>query len=108
MSFNLHFAFIYFTILCTLFSLNSLVLSTMYMHIYKHIYIYIYIYIYNYICLYICIYIVDKTREFSENKVHNIVKYIYIILASCQGKKHLQNSLFVLPLSQQYCTIICH
>ena len=27
---------------------------------------------------------------------------------SCQSKKHLQNSLFVLPLSQQYCTIICH
>ena len=29
-------------------------------------------------------------------------------LASCQSKKHLQNSLFVLPLPQQYCTIICH
>ena len=29
-------------------------------------------------------------------------------LASCQNKKHLQNSLFVLTLSQQYCTIICH
>ena len=29
-------------------------------------------------------------------------------LASCQCKKHLQNSLFVLPLPQQYCTIICH
>ena len=28
-------------------------------------------------------------------------------LASCQSKKHLQNSLFVLPLPQQYCTIIC-
>ena len=28
-------------------------------------------------------------------------------LVSCQRKKHLQNSLFVLPLSQQYCTIIC-
>ena len=25
----------------------------------------------------------------------------------CQSKKHLQNSLFVLPLPQQYCTIIC-
>ena len=24
------------------------------------------------------------------------------------SKKHLQNSLFVLPLPQQYCTIICH
>ena len=29
-------------------------------------------------------------------------------LASCQCKKHIQNSLFVLPLPQQYCTIICH
>ena len=29
-------------------------------------------------------------------------------LASCQSKKRLQNSLFVLPLPQQYCTIICH
>ena len=29
-------------------------------------------------------------------------------LASCQSKKHIQNSLFVLPLPQQYCTIICH
>ena len=29
-------------------------------------------------------------------------------LASCQSKKHLQNSLFVLPLPQQYCTIMCH
>ena len=29
-------------------------------------------------------------------------------LASCKSKKHLQNSLFVLPLPQQYCTIICH
>ena len=28
-------------------------------------------------------------------------------LASCQSKKHLQNSLFVLPLPQQCCTIIC-
>ena len=26
----------------------------------------------------------------------------------CQSKKHLQNSLFVLSLPQQYCTIICH
>ena len=29
-------------------------------------------------------------------------------LASSQSKKHLQNGLFVLPLPQQYCTIICH
>ena len=29
-------------------------------------------------------------------------------LASCKSKKHLQNSLFVLPLPQKYCTIICH
>ena len=29
-------------------------------------------------------------------------------LAFCQGKKHLQNSLFALPLSQQHSTIICH
>ena len=29
-------------------------------------------------------------------------------LASCQSKKHLQNSLFVLPLPQLLCTIICH
>ena len=29
-------------------------------------------------------------------------------LASCQSKKHIQNSLFALPLPQQYCTIICH
>ena len=29
-------------------------------------------------------------------------------LASSQSKKHLQNSLFALPMSQQYCTIICH
>ena len=29
-------------------------------------------------------------------------------LASGQSKKHLQNSLLVLPLPQQYCTIICH
>ena len=29
-----------------------------------------------------------------------------LFLASCQSKKHLQNSLFVLPLPQQYCTII--
>ena len=28
-------------------------------------------------------------------------------MASCQSKKHLQNNLFVLPLPQQYCTIIC-
>ena len=28
-------------------------------------------------------------------------------LTSCQSKKHLQNSLFVLPLPQQFCTIIC-
>ena len=28
--------------------------------------------------------------------------------ASSQSKNHLQNSLFILPLSQQYCTIICH
>ena len=26
---------------------------------------------------------------------------------SCQSKKHLQNSLFVLPLSQRYCAVIC-
>ena len=31
-----------------------------------------------------------------------------VSLAFCQRKKHLQNSLFVLPLSQQYFTIICH
>ena len=29
-------------------------------------------------------------------------------LASCQSKKHLQKSLFVLQLSQQYCAIIYH
>ena len=29
-------------------------------------------------------------------------------LASCQSKKHIRNSLFLLPLPQQYCTIICH
>ena len=29
-------------------------------------------------------------------------------LAYCQSMKHLQNSLFVLPLSQKYCSIICH
>ena len=29
-------------------------------------------------------------------------------LASCQSKKRIQNSLFVLPLPQQYCTNICH
>ena len=29
-------------------------------------------------------------------------------LASCQRKKHIQNSLFVLPLPQQHFTIICH
>ena len=29
-------------------------------------------------------------------------------LTFCQRKKHLQNSLFVLPLPQQYHTIICH
>ena len=29
-------------------------------------------------------------------------------LASCQSKKHLQNSWLVLPLPQQYCTIVCH
>ena len=27
--------------------------------------------------------------------------------ASCQRKKHIQNSLFVLPLPQLYCTTIC-
>ena len=31
-----------------------------------------------------------------------------MLLTYCQCKKHLQNSLFVLPLPQQYCTIICH
>ena len=29
-------------------------------------------------------------------------------LASCKSKEHLKNSLFVLPLPQKYCTIICH
>ena len=33
---------------------------------------------------------------------------IHIKSLHCQSKKHLQNSLFVLPLSQHYCTIICH
>ena len=37
-------------------------------------------------------------------------KHTFIInpLDSCQCKKHIQNRLFVLPLPQQYCTIICH
>ena len=33
---------------------------------------------------------------------------ITIHLKSLHCKKHFQNSLFVLPLPQQYCTIICH
>ena len=37
----------------------------------------------------------------------NIITFKITSLASCQSKKHLQNSLFVLPLPQQYCTIIC-
>ena len=42
-------------------------------------------------------------------KSSNITTHLKITsLASCECKKHLQNSLFVLPLPQQYCTIICH
>ena len=37
-----------------------------------------------------------------------ITIHLKSLQASCQSKKHIQNSLFVLPLSQQYCTIICH
>ena len=29
-------------------------------------------------------------------------------VSAFKSKKHFQNSLFVLPLPQQYCTIICH
>ena len=36
------------------------------------------------------------------------LKSLWLHLASCKSKKHLQNSLFVLPLPQQYCIIICH
>ena len=41
-------------------------------------------------------------------KSSSITTFKVTSLASCQSKKHLQNSLFVLPLPQQYCTIICH
>ena len=37
-----------------------------------------------------------------------IIKHIITSLASSQSKKHMLNSLFVLPLPQQYGTIICH
>ena len=42
------------------------------------------------------------------SKSTNINTHKFTSMASCQSKKHLQNSLFVLPLPQQYCTIICH
>ena len=38
----------------------------------------------------------------------NITTHLKISLEdACQSKNHIQNSLFVLPWSQQYCTIIC-
>ena len=40
-------------------------------------------------------------------KSSNITTHINHYMASCQSKKLIQNSLFVLPLPQQYCTIIC-
>ena len=40
-------------------------------------------------------------------KLSSITTLKITSLASCQSKKHLLNSLFVLPLPQQYCTIIC-
>ena len=39
-------------------------------------------------------------------KSSNITTFKITSLASCQSKKHLQNSSFVLPLPQQYCTIM--
>ena len=44
----------------------------------------------------------------KNNNYYYYYTFKITLLASCQSKKHLQNSLFVLPLSQQYCTIICH
>ena len=35
------------------------------------------------------------------------VHHLFTSLASCQSKKHLHNSFFVLPLQQQFCTIKC-
>ena len=47
-------------------------------------------------------------RVFLRLPKSSSINHTFIItsLASCQSKKHLQDSLFVLP--QQYCTIICH
>ena len=49
---------------------------------------------------------------FRFPKSSNITKHLkslhWLPVKVSQSKKHLQNSLFVLQLSQQYCTIICH
>ena len=54
----------------------------------------------------------QRIRSSSNLAPSNVILHNHTFkitsLASCQSKKHLQNSLFVLPLSQQYCTIICH
>ena len=36
------------------------------------------------------------------------IHYRHISLSNCRSKKHLQYGLFMLPMSQQYCTVICH
>ena len=55
---------------------------------------------------------IDYCNSLLFGSTHEVTSHLQRIqitsLASCQSKKHLQNSLFALPLSQQYCTIICH
>ena len=54
----------------------------------------------------------QRIQNYAARIISRLPKYNHILkitsLASCQSKKHLQNSSFVLPLPQQYCTIICH